>query len=370
VFVGLISYSLYLWHWPLLSFRSILGAGSDVGVTAIAVAAAFVLAIATYLYVERPFRRARAVAVPATLMGATLTFYLAGVLAQTSVLGPRLDGLRHRAVGDAVADWRFPDGLVRVRTASGLRIYQTPGAATGDKVLYFGDSNMQQYWPRIERLVSEAGVRRRIIFATTGGCPPIPGIREATHPNCNGFAEEIVALALQDDVKAVVIGASWISYFNNSPYYLEGDGGGPLSVGTPAWNNAFAVLEATMRAVVDRGKPVWLVLNMPSSPSLMPLLSLRRSLAGGTSFVPLSLDRAEFERTWAPIKAKLIEAAKASGASVIDPMPWLCDAAACPGQTADGVPLYTDGGHLRASWVREHATFLDATLGVETSSTR
>ena len=102
----------------------------------------------------------------------------------------------------------------------------------------------------------------------------------------------------------------------------------------------------------------------------MPLLSLRRSLAGGTSFVPLKLDRAEFERIWAPIKAKLIAAAKASGASIIDPMPWLCDAAACPGQTADGVPLYTDGGHLRASWVREHATFLDATLGVETSSTR
>jgi hypothetical protein len=229
---------------------------------------------------------------------------------------------------------------------------------------------MQQYWPRIEHLLGQSGGHRTVVFATTGGCPPIPGIREATHPNCNGFAEEIVELARQPEFKTIVIAASWISYFNNSPYYLAGDGGGPLTVGTPAWSRSFAILETVMRDLARQGKSVWLVLNMPSSPRLMPLLSLRRSIAGGTSFVPLALDRAEFERTWNPIKAKLVAAAKSAGANVIDPLPLLCDATQCPGQSADGVPLYMDGGHLRASWVREHATFLDATLGVETSSTR
>jgi len=57
VWVGLISYPLYLWHWPLLSFASIHSAG-EVGAlnkTGL-VALAFVLAWATYRYLERPVR--------------------------------------------------------------------------------------------------------------------------------------------------------------------------------------------------------------------------------------------------------------------------------------------------------------------------
>ena len=135
-------------------------------------------------------------------------------------------------------------------------------------------------------------------------------------------------------------------------------------------NAAFAVLARTMRDLATHGKSVWLVLNIPSSPKLTPTLSLRRKLDGATEFLPLALDRAAFERDWLPIKAKLIEAARASGAGVIDPMSWLCDASTCAGQTADGAPIYTDGGHLRASYVRDHATFMDATLGAATASVR
>jgi peptidoglycan/LPS O-acetylase OafA/YrhL len=57
-FVGLISYSLYLWHWPLLVFahyyniRELSGAQ-----TASIVIASFVLAVLSWAYVEQPFRR-------------------------------------------------------------------------------------------------------------------------------------------------------------------------------------------------------------------------------------------------------------------------------------------------------------------------
>jgi hypothetical protein len=57
VWVGLISYPLYLWHWPLLSYLQIIeGKVPSPQMRGYAVAAAFVLAILTYWLVEKPFR--------------------------------------------------------------------------------------------------------------------------------------------------------------------------------------------------------------------------------------------------------------------------------------------------------------------------
>ena len=57
VWIGLISYPLYLWHWPILSFISIVrGNSGPVGLRLLAVVAAFVLAALTYGLVERPIR--------------------------------------------------------------------------------------------------------------------------------------------------------------------------------------------------------------------------------------------------------------------------------------------------------------------------
>lgn len=55
VFIGLISYPLYLWHWPVLSFSWLIGSTSRFERLAL-VAAAFILAWLTYRLVERPIR--------------------------------------------------------------------------------------------------------------------------------------------------------------------------------------------------------------------------------------------------------------------------------------------------------------------------
>jgi hypothetical protein len=63
---------------------------------------------------------------------------------------------------------------------------------------------------------------------------------------------------------------------------------------------------------------------------------------------------------------RLVDIARAAGARVIDPADWLCGKTLCPGETGDGDPIYMDGGHLRASYAREHAAFMDQTLGDQT----
>lgn len=58
VYVGLISYPLYLWHWPILSFLGYIDSDSGSATLRVLVlAAAFVLAVLTYEWVERPIQR-------------------------------------------------------------------------------------------------------------------------------------------------------------------------------------------------------------------------------------------------------------------------------------------------------------------------
>lgn len=58
VWIGLISFPLYLWHWPLLAFARIIeGDTPSLGVRSIAIAIAFVMAAATFLLIETKIRR-------------------------------------------------------------------------------------------------------------------------------------------------------------------------------------------------------------------------------------------------------------------------------------------------------------------------
>lgn len=62
VFIGLISYPLYLWHWPLISIvRNNLGGATPTGIlVVILVLCSFILAYLTYVLVERPLRSIKA----------------------------------------------------------------------------------------------------------------------------------------------------------------------------------------------------------------------------------------------------------------------------------------------------------------------
>jgi peptidoglycan/LPS O-acetylase OafA/YrhL len=92
VWVGLISYPLYLWHWPLLSFAQIIeSATPSPAIRGYAVGAAFVLAWLTYRLVERPLRHRPGRATVVTLCALMAALALAGGYAW------RKEGLPKRA---------------------------------------------------------------------------------------------------------------------------------------------------------------------------------------------------------------------------------------------------------------------------------
>ncbi len=223
VFAGLVSYPLYLWHWPILSFMAILGIGQNSAAPRVAaVGVAVVLAVMTYFFIERPVRRRPTRAMALSLFAVVLAIGALGLFAEAKLLKPRLDGTALALRDEARADWRYPKGLKRLPGPPEVQYYVK---GTGpDAVLFVGDSNIEQYWPRIERLVDQGDGSRRALFATYGGCAPVPGLVKSDG-RCIGFAERALELAEASDVKAVVLGAGWDIYFSHGAYRHEGAGG-------------------------------------------------------------------------------------------------------------------------------------------------
>ena len=59
------------------------------------------------------------------------------------------------------------------------------------------------------------------------------------------------------------------------------------------------------------------------------------------------------------ISEKIQRTAEAAGARVIKPLDYLCDNEFCPIADKDGRLMYFNYDHLRASYVRDHATYID-----------
>jgi hypothetical protein len=75
--------------------------------------------------------------------------------------------------------------------------------------------------------------------------------------------------------------------------------------------------------------------------------------------IPESPARSQMEKFVGKISDKIERAARAAGARVIKPLDYLCDSDFCPIADKDGHLMYYNYGHLRRSYVRDQATYID-----------
>ena len=357
IFTGLISYPLYLWHWPLLSIVHIVKGGWPMIVAAVVLA--FLLAVLTYKYVELPIRtspsRKRTASILCTAMAScALLGYVTFVgyvqaRSQSYELDRFIAATREDWLSQASTDWTwFPGELLRLGTAS-------------RNVLFVGDSNMQQYYPRIAKLMSDHPSNdRSATFAVRAGCAPavIDLVENANAIlGCHAFLRKVFEYAKTPEVEAVVIGAYWRGYVTTEPTNFS-----TLAL-KPETDAALEDLRRLIAGLVSRGKHVYIVLNIPTSPFFDPRQMIRRTpLLTGFTVDIRAPSRREVENAIGPIGTKLRHIAESAGAYVIDPVDWLCDARSCPAVSARGEPMYRDAGHLKPSYVRDSVRFLDATV--------
>lgn len=370
VFVGLISYSLYLWHWPLLSFPRIISMQPlSLEVRVAAVILSFILAALSYWYVETPFRRRAATLKMAAWLSAAGTALLAiGIAAAgtaVSTLPVRALAPGEARIVRATKAWDYPNARWKPFRFEGERFYARRGSGQGE-ALFIGDSNMEQYAPRIDNLIAGSpNGHLSAIFATKPGCPPIPGVVKQSDLRCDSYVRKALDYARQPKVETVVIGAFWNAPFgsSNNEYLYRGEGV-PQGQGLAGDHGeaAYASLTRLISQLRKESKTVYLLLPMPTGDVFEPRAMFERSPFAITIQRSRGVAKSEVSRESEAVRNRLIKIAQNTGAEIIDPFAKLCPADLCPTVDASGEAMYRDKNHLSPFFVRKAVEYLDPTL--------
>jgi peptidoglycan/LPS O-acetylase OafA/YrhL len=371
VFVGLISYPLYLWHWPLISYAYVIRMGkppTPLMATAL-VAASFVLAWATYRFIEYPARfgarRHRVTPIVATCVAALGACGLA-VWTKSGFPErfPALPGIDIRKIGDAKLDAAF-------RPTKGMEVLNHDGFVVAHvghgerKVALGGDSLVFQYGPRVQQLADDGQLAANTYFVAGGKCPPVPGvIQQDKFAPCANLPGIFVDLVQREKVQSVVLGAAWVGY-SNEGMLIEREGQ-RLPLNSKDGIDAFyANLEDYVRLLQAQGAKVYLVLGTPIHHRFDPGEMVTRSLTGFriAPDVEKPVPIAGLQADRATVDAKLRTVGEHTGATLLDPFPDICGIAdGCSPFFGAVEPKFSDFTHLRPVFVREHLRFLDFLL--------
>jgi hypothetical protein len=350
VWFGLISFPLYLWHWPLLSLARIIESGTPAREVRIAaVLLSVVLAWATYRFLERPIRFGSAGHQATTRVLALLMLVMGcgGYLIHAS------DGVRFRAIAqrtaaisEAKTDWDYePTELVEGKI---VKIHHLRGLSTSS-VLFVGSSLMGQYYPRVERIYARTAPRLSTLYASRNHCTPIPLFDVVSGPeniNCQDYYRAALELARSDAVVKVVLGANWPDLYVN----------GALTEPAKLWAH-------DLKELRQLGKDVYIIAKPPIHPGFDPAVLVKPLRLSETyQLADQNVDRAAIEDL--ELLEQLKKISSLTGARIINPYDYVCGKTHCP-VVRDGEPLYNDSAHMRTRYVASDATFIDELVNTE-----
>jgi peptidoglycan/LPS O-acetylase OafA/YrhL len=333
-FFGQISYSLYLWHWPLFTFvrfsksSLVLDAGDKIALFALTVGLSYL----SWRFVEQPFRQKslvptrRAAFRIAGLASALLLAGSAGgiVLSRTPSDADRV-ALQLEAYNSYDYQPLYRNGSC-FAPPSGSFDDACLGVAPGkNNVLLWGDSFAAHYF---HGLVGIADPQRvNILQATQPACMPTFNAAAQGNASCRSFAAQIDAFFGNHKPDRVILSADWLEYAR-----------------PPRFDGMIADLRQTIGKLNDLGIPVVLlgpaVQFRARLPSMLVRAHLRQVDARSDDFV-----RPDIFALDQKMQAALPAHDRFSYVSVLAAV---CPARQCPLTVGGGIPLSFDHAHLTA----------------------
>jgi len=359
VFVGLVSYSLYLWHWPIVVYAKqyLINEPTDLQ-AALIVVASLLLATLSWRYVEGPFRdRARFGPRPRLFAGAALVSVLLISAAAALVSSGGLPGRQvDTAFGEVVAadpgwqHWKNCEelGEENERNPELCRIGEGNVAPS---FLLWGDSHALALASAVNLSALHTGAAG--LMAVRTGCPPLLSVDRPGRESCARFNEAVLSrLEREPDIVTVVLAARWTLAANGDRYGNEaGDAVTLVDLQAPprsSGGNAAvfrAGVERTVAAIEASGRRVVLVGQVPEIGYDVPASSFAASLRGKDVTAMIAPTVAEFEERSARVDDVLNDIRARHEVTVVEPAERLCRDGLCQ-VVADGVPLYRDDNHL------------------------
>jgi peptidoglycan/LPS O-acetylase OafA/YrhL len=211
--IGLISYPLYLWHWPLLCFPPLFrGEENPPALKLVLLGLAVLLAWLTYRWFERPVRRSIRSGSSAAILG-VLLLAIGGVgyfTYRENGLPARLPPLI-RALTDSSYDysknWRPGTYfLMGEQDETNFKLDPNEISKTKATLYLWGDSHAAGLYPGYRSIL---GTRFNIVQRTTAGNPPLLNQDGTAHSNVERINRYIFASIKRDRPEVVVLAANW-----------------------------------------------------------------------------------------------------------------------------------------------------------------
>lgn len=334
VFCGKISFSLYLWHWPVLVMYRQLGSDGTASLPEglALVTLSFILAVATWKFIEQPFRRWRPRSALLSVCFGALSVASVGALAHWLISATgglpsrlpeearRIEEYRNRTVSNGDREMCFLTSTTERRGVRFDRESCIVRDGSKPRVLLLGDSHAAHLYEGLRDTFPYVAFSQ----ATASGCRPVIPVKGARR--CADLMKDVFErIAPAERFDAIIISSQWPK-------------------------NSIRYLRATVDLLNGFGKVI--VLG-PSTEYLsdLPALLAKESMSGGNFVNRNSTYEATVVRN--DMVERSLTGAKVEFYSLTD---LLCPEADCMTMTPAAVPMMFDQGHFTregASYVAE-----------------
>jgi peptidoglycan/LPS O-acetylase OafA/YrhL len=367
VFVGRISYSLYLWHWPIITLYRHYNLGRPINI-AEAFCLTALIAVASFLswrYVEEPFRRARWPAWPTIGTG----FATASALAAMSLVVVSYSGFPQRIPPSArleslqvMQDWKCPQekDIVQLGNLKRVCVLGAKWETAKTRGILLGDSHADHMAPLLDVAARSADIA---LFEPMGFfCMPLIGTTSLkqyfperptyTQDCADKFISILAYLHERDDIQVVVLASAWSQYLQG--LYRHDNDERSIEIGLKLMHEGFRELVTNLGR--DRNRQFLIISQVPIRQELnvgclvRSNLLLRPSCPEAMFMTPTISSELQVE---VPLDA-MIRAlpTELSNVSVSVPHDHLCGLDGCTTVLNDEF-LYRDSNHLRKNLTTE-----------------
>lgn len=370
VFIGLISFPLYLWHWPLLSFANITASGiPPLPIRIVAVLLSILLAYMTMSLVERRirFRPGKQITI-----GLIASMLFLGALTYVITL-PKVSehrGIRYESLKEKVlyqlANQKSCKDDFRASMSPDICYYGT--LEKEPTVVLFGDSHAESYYPGLAKYFKTT-LNTNLMLLAMHECPPFVKMINLTGRSpkvCSENQNIIKYIEQNPNIKTVLISG-------RGPIRISGKGFGKIEshvsqdlhfASDPSITDKAEIfklsLRATVQPLVEAGKEVVLIADNPELGFPVSECGAQRPLQ---LFIadfrdPCAVSRKDFEdrnREYHKILNEVANEFPKGSIKIWESWKGFCDEKWCWGKK-DGFVLYLDDDHLSLQgsiWIAE-----------------
>lgn len=359
--IGLISYPLYLWHWPLLSFERIIDNGiRSIPVTVSLILASVAFSVVTYRWVELTARNAGRKAVPVLLVLLVLLTVLGGAIDFSKGVPERGSRFAESSAGLQTlveGEHGWLDGCASASRKSDAEpdiakcTYYQKKSDAQHLVLVLGDSHASALVKGIDTVNGGFIETSRIYLFDQAGCLPFRDVDiENTRKRCSLFFNPLYAwMAVNANrIDAVILASRWASHYDGSGFSPGEHRHVFVSDRYPA-GDVRSLFEMGLRDSIDFFRlnhiPVIFVDQVPEL-NFSPSACFNRPFSFRERRDPCAIARDKVEMRQRGYRS-VVETLVTAGSPVkrIAPMNLFCDDALCWAKDGDRF-LYSDDDHL------------------------